>query len=187
VESAVGPGTFLIANPTLRDPNFLRTVVLLCEHSEQGSMGLIINRPSEVKLADALSTKVSPKSEERLFVGGPVQPDSLLVLHRLAKTVPGAKPIGDGMGFGGDMQALLELLAEPRDHAGDRVRVYAGYSGWGAGQLDQELEAGGWITCGAEARFVFDVESSRVWIEVLRSLGEEYAHLATMPLDPRVN
>lgn len=187
MEGAVGPGTFLIANPTLRDPNFLRTVVLLCEHNEQGSMGLIVNRPSEAKLADALSVTVPLKSEEHLFVGGPVQPDSLLVLHRVAKTIPGAKPIADGIAFGGDMEALLGLLAVPRNDTGDRVRVYAGYSGWGAGQLDQELEAGGWITCNAEARFVFDVEPSRVWIEVLRSLGEEYAHLATMPLDPRVN
>jgi putative transcriptional regulator len=186
VEGAVGPGTFLIANPTLRDPNFLRSVVLLCEHNEKGSMGLIVNRPSEAKLADALSVKLPLSPEDRLFVGGPVQPDALLVLHRIAKTIPGAQPICDGIALGGDMQALMDLLGTPRNSK-DKVRVYAGYSGWGAGQLDQELEAGGWITCSAEARFIFDFDPSQVWVEVLRSLGDEYVHLTTVPLDPRVN
>lgn len=184
---AVGPGTFLIASPTLRDSNFLRTVVLLCEHNERGSMGLIVNRPSEAKVADAVSgIEVPLPPEEQLFIGGPVQPEALLVLHRVAKPIPGEQPVCDGMALGGEMQALIQLIADPRG-PDDRVRVYAGYAGWGAGQLDGELEAGGWITCSAAARFVFDVEPAQVWAEVLSSLGEEYAYLTRVPLDPRVN
>jgi putative transcriptional regulator len=187
VSQQVGPGTFLIANPTLRDPNFVRTVVLLCEHGEQGSMGLVINRPSEVKLVDALA-EVSPlpPPEEILFLGGPVQREALLVLHRVATPIPGAQTVCGGIKLGGDMQTLLDLLAGTRGPE-DRVRVYAGYAGWGEGQLEEELSIGSWVTCPAEPQFVFDAESSPLWANVLRSLGEEYAYLVNMPLDPRVN
>jgi putative transcriptional regulator len=183
----VGPGTFLIASPTLLDPNFQRTVVLMCEHNERGSMGLVINRRSDVALAEALAgVEIALPPDEHLFLGGPVQRDVLLVLHRTARLVPGAQPVKDGIALGGDMQVLLALLGAGRG-GGDRVRVYAGYAGWGVGQLARELESGSWVTCPAAARFVFDVAPSEVWAEVLRSLGPDYARLATVPLDPRVN
>lgn len=185
--SEVGPGTFLIASPVLSDPNFARSVVLLCEHNERGSMGLVVNRPTDAKLVDVVSgISVPLPPEERVYYGGPVQPEALLVLHRVAKSITGEQAIAAGMALGGDMQELIQLMVDPREPE-DRVRVYAGYAGWGAGQLESELLQGGWITCSADARFVFDIESSEVWAEVLRSLGSEYAYLVNMPLDPRVN
>jgi putative transcriptional regulator len=187
VSQAVGPGTFLIANPTLGDPNFVRTVVLLCEHNDKGSMGLVINRPSEIRLVDALGdASPLPPPEEILYLGGPVQRDALLVLHRAAKAIPGAQAIRDGISLGGDMQTLLDLLASKRQ-TGDRVRVYAGYAGWGEGQLDEELGTGSWIVCPAKGHFVFDAEPDTLWEEIIRSLGSEYAYLMSMPVDPRVN
>jgi putative transcriptional regulator len=179
----VGPGTFLIASPLLRDPNFHRTVVLLCEHEEdEGSMGVIVNRPGDRMLEEALSG-VEPHASQRLWLGGPVQPDAVLVLHRKPE-LPGARLIVDGMAMGGDDAVLLDLLraADPR-----RARVFSGYAGWGAGQLGAELEQRSWITCTAQARFVFDTEAGDVWSAVLRSLGPRYAYLADLPADPRVN
>ena len=148
----LGTGIFLIASPTLRDPNFSRTVVLLCEHDEQG----------------------------------PVQREIVVVLHRGAPGIEGARPIADGLALGGDQEALLEFLRGPGS-AAEGVRVYSGYAGWGAGQLEDEMQAKSWITCPARASFVFAADPSLVWGEVLRSLGPRYAYLARVPLDPRVN
>ncbi len=179
----VGPGTFLIASPLLRDPNFHRTVVLLCEHEDdEGSMGIVVNRPDDRTLQEALGG-VEPHPSQRLWIGGPVQRDAILVLHRKPE-LPGARLIVDGMAMGGDDEVLLDLLRESNPH---RARVFSGYAGWGAGQLSAELEQRSWITCTAHARFIFDTEAGDVWSAVLRSLGSRYAYLADLPADPRVN
>jgi len=188
----VEPGTFLVASPTLQDPNFARTVVLICEHSDQGSMGLVINRPSEVGLKEALAGVAPPPlPEARLFLGGPVQRQALLVLHRIAAAVAGAQDVVDGISIGGDMQQLLaaltELTAIPATTPPAEIRFYAGYAGWGAGQLDAELESGSWITCPGTAAHVFTADCELLWERVLRELGPEYARLTTVPPDPRVN
>ena len=194
----VQPGTLLIASPTLQDPNFARTVVLICEHSDQGSMGLVVNRPSEVALSEALAGVAPPPlPEARLFLGGPVQRQALLVLHRIPTAVPGAQDVAGGISIGGDMQALLAALAEAtaRERGGEsaadppsaEIRFYAGYAGWGAGQLAAELESGSWITCPATADHVFASDCEALWERALRELGPDYARLITVPLDPRVN
>jgi len=183
VQHAVGPGTLLIASPTLRDPNFSRTVVLLCEHDdEEGSMGLVVNRPLGTALDDVV-TDLPPRPGQVLFYGGPVQRDIVLVLHHAAD-IEGARAVGGGMELGGEAEQILDLLRGPR-HA--RARVFSGYSGWGAGQLHAELESGSWITCPATTHFVFEVEPEAMWEEILRSLGPRYAYLTSVPLDPRVN
>jgi putative transcriptional regulator len=183
VQAKVEPGTFLIASPILRDPNFARTVVLLCEHDdEEGSMGLVINRRTEVTLDRAVDG-VAEKPEQHLWYGGPVQRDVVLVLHR-EQDVEGARRVVDGMSLGGEPDRILEMLRGPR--CGD-VRVFSGYSGWGAGQLRDELESGSWIVSPALARIIFETDADAIWTTVLRSLGPRYAYLAGLPLDPRVN
>lgn len=183
VKTEVGSGAFLIASPTLRDPNFSRTVVLLCEHDdEEGSMGLVVNRPTTV-LLDQTVEGLDATTAQPLFYGGPVQRDIVVVLHWDAD-VPGAHAICDGMALGGEAEHLLALLRGPESH---RVRVLSGYSGWGAGQLHNELEVGSWIVCPARARFVFESDPADMWAKVLRSLGPRYELLTRVPLDPRVN
>jgi putative transcriptional regulator len=183
VHSEVGRGSFLIAHPTLRDPNFSRTVVLLCEHdAEEGSMGLVVNRPTEVRLGDTIEG-LDPADPQPLFYGGPVQRDIVVVLHHDA-AVPDAHEVCDGMALGGDAESIITLL---HDTERRRVRVFAGYSGWGAGQLQGELETGSWIICPARARFVFENDPATLWADILRSLGPRYEILTRVPLDPRVN
>jgi len=192
----VQPGTLLIASPTLQDPNFARTVVLICEHSDQGSMGLVVNRPSEVALSEALAGVAPPPlPEARLFLGGPVQRQALLVLHRIPTAIPGAQDVAFGISIGGDMRELLAALVEATGGGGQdagekppvEIRFYAGYAGWGAGQLAAELESGSWITCPGTAEHVFASDCAALWERVLRELGPDYARLITVPLDPRVN
>jgi putative transcriptional regulator len=178
-------GRFLIANPTLRDPNFSRTVVLLCEHGDEGSMGVIINRPTEHTLTEAI-TGVPEKATQRLYWGGPVQQRMVLVLHRHADDAPGTAPVSGGMALGTDHKALIRLLESLPDPA-RHVRVYSGYAGWAAGQLDAEMQQRSWIVASADPSLVFDVEPDKVWRRALQQLGPRYAHLTTMPADPRVN
>jgi putative transcriptional regulator len=183
VKHPVGSGTFLIASPLLQDPNFNRTVVLLCEHDDdEGSMGLVVNRPLEVALDEAIEG-IEPRPEQRLFFGGPVQREIVLVLHR-DSTIDGARAIVDGMELGGDPEQILSALHHESNR---KIRVFSGYAGWGAGQLRAELDSGSWVACPASARFVFDVEPDAIWAELLRSLGPRYAYLLTLPNDPRVN
>jgi len=182
MKHAVGAGSFLIASPTLRDPNFARTVVLLCEHGDTGSMGIVINRPSEVTLSDAIQG-LEDAPTAHLFVGGPMQSHAVLVLHRGA-AVPEARAVADDIAIGGDETDLLALMRAPRNAA---VRVYNGYAGWGAGQLDGELAEGSWLACAAHAPLIFDLDPSDVWSAAVRALGPKFAYLLDLPLDPRVN
>ncbi|MFQ5600420.1 MAG: YqgE/AlgH family protein [Candidatus Krumholzibacteriia bacterium] len=178
-------GCFLIANPTLRDPNFSRTVVLLCEHGEQGSMGLVVNRPTEHTLAEAL-TGMPPGASQRLYWGGPVQQRMVLALHRDMLDTPGSKEIVDGMALGSDSEKLIHVL-ETADDPSRRVRVFSGYAGWGAGQLEGEMREHSWLVCPGNAGLVFSREPQAVWAQALRSMGPRYSYLATIPPDPRVN
>jgi putative transcriptional regulator len=183
VSHRIESGSFLIATPTLRDPNFARSIVLLCEHDvDEGSMGLVVNRPSDMTLAETLH-RIGPHPRQSLWIGGPVQRDIVLVLHRDA-TVRGARQVCDGMGLGGEEDDIVELVRSPGP---SRVRVFSGYAGWGRGQLAEEFKTGSWISCPASAQFVFDTPPDEMWERVLRSLGPQYAYLTQVPLDPRVN
>lgn len=178
-------GCFLIANPSLRDPNFCRTVVLLCEHGEEGSMGLVINRPTEYSLEEALSG-LDLGTDQRLWWGGPVQNQVALVLHRDVAGASGAREVVGGIGLVADTDSL-QLLLRDSSPLERQVRVFSGYAGWGSGQLLDEMREGSWFVAPVRADLVFDFEPENVWAEALKLLGARYEFLATMPLDPRVN
>ena len=183
-EITPGPGVLLIAPPVLSDPNFRRTVVLLCEHGDAGSFGLILNRLLTLQLGDVLDS-LSGRLEP-LWLGGPVQPSTLHFLHRHGGEVEGAVPVFEDVCWGGhfdDVQGLLRRSAT----AASRLRFFLGYAGWIPGQLEAEIEGGGWILAPAETGFVFPEDADKLWSMVLRSLGGEYALIANFPEDPRLN
>jgi len=173
-------GSLLIAAPQLLDPNFRRTVVLIADHGDEGAMGVILNRPSGMTVADAapeLEPLVGP--EAPIFAGGPVQPTSGVVL---AEVTEADEPVfGDVVLVPG-----IAELADVIDGAGS-VRVFAGYAGWGAGQLDGELEREDWILEPAQPSDVFNDQPDTLWAEVLERKGGQYALLARMPEDPSQN
>ena len=135
-------GTFLIAAPSLYDPNFRQTVVLLCEHNDKGSMGLVINRPTELVLTEALRQLALPDRDDVIYRGGPVQPDHLLILIRSDQSPSSAHHVFGAVYLGADVPTLQSLAARntgddaPAAPANAAFRGYAGYTGWGAGQLD---------------------------------------------------
>lgn len=176
-------GQLLLASPALADPNFRRTVVLIGAHSEDGAMGVVLNRPSPVTVGEAVpQLEPAVDDHDTVYLGGPVQPDSIVLLGEFLDPSPAGLLVLGRIGFPAPEAGLEELAA-----ATARRRVYAGYAGWGEGQLDAELEQGDWIPHPARPDDVFTESPESLWVEVLERKGGSYALLARMPLDPSVN
>jgi putative transcriptional regulator len=176
-------GKLLLASPTLADPNFARTVVLVAEHSEEGAMGLVLNRPAEATVAEAApELEELVDGEEPLFVGGPVQPTAVIVLAAFADPDAAGLLIREDVGF---LSAQRDFAASRA--ATERVRVFAGHAGWGPGQLDDELEREDWIVEEPRPQEIFARDPGELWSSVLTRKGGTFALVARMPLDPSVN
>jgi putative transcriptional regulator len=183
----VTSGTFLVASPLLQDPNFARTVVLMCEHGPGGSWGLVVNRRTALTYGELLDDLPFPAaSSGPVYWGGPCEPSRMQVLHRLRRELPHETEICREVRLGIDADTFRRVVGEAL-LPGEALHAYVGHSGWGAGQLAAELASGSWIICSADPRFVFDTSPDDVWEAVLRSLGSSYARLAALPGDPRVN
>jgi putative transcriptional regulator len=175
-------GQLLIAVPALLDPNFRRTVVLIGEHNEEGALGLVLNRPSETTVDEAVpELTVLVEGLAQVHVGGPDQPSAIVVIAEFADPDRAGSLVLESIGF-------LPAEIDP-DELGEltRARVFAGYAGWGPGQLEGELEEGSWIVEPAIATDVFTLEPDELWSEVLRRKGGPYGVLALMPADPSLN
>jgi putative transcriptional regulator len=176
-------GQLLVAGPALLDPNFARSVVLIGDHDDEGALGVILNRALPVTVADAappLAALVDPA--ESLFQGGPVQPQSAVVLAEFERLEDAGLIAFDSIGF-----LMGEVDAEVAGRL-RRARVFAGYAGWGPGQLEAEVEEeGGWIVEPALPADPFTEEPEHLWSSILRRKGGQYGILATMPGDPSMN
>ena len=180
-------GRLLVAGPTLLDPNFVRTVVLLLDHDEEGTLGVVLNRPTTVPVASVLPGWADTVDDPPvLFDGGPVSADSALAVACVPESAE-EDPVGFRRLFGPtgmvDLDTPLEVLAP----AMTRMRVFAGYAGWGGGQLDAEIEEGSWHVVEAETADIFATAPEDLWRQVLRRQRGPLAWLATMPADPRRN
>jgi putative transcriptional regulator len=176
-------GQLLLASPALMDPNFKRAVVLIGVHSEEGAMGVVLNRPSEVTVGEAVpALEQVVQEQEPVYVGGPVQPSSIVFLAEFLDPTPAGLLVLGRIGFPAP-DADIDELAE----ATARRRVFAGYAGWGEGQLDAELDQGDWIADAAVPEDVFTEAPNELWSTVLNRKGGTYALIARMPADPSVN
>jgi len=175
-------GHLLVAGPGLVDPNFWRTVVLIGEHSEDGALGVILNRSSETTVEEAVP-ELAVLAEEMgvVHLGGPVQPSAIVVLADFVEPDEARSLVLDSIGFLVS-EVDPETLGELR-----RARVYAGYAGWGPGQLEEELDEGSWIVEPAVAEDVFTNDPDGLWSTVLRRKGGPFSVLASMPPDPNRN
>ena len=173
-------GRLVVATPTLADPNFEHTVVLLIEHGEDGSLGVVVNRPSEVAVADVLSGWSALVAQPaNVFVGGPVQRNALLAVGAVGQESDTVQLIAEGLG-------VIDLHADPDDLQAsvDRIRLFAGYAGWSPGQLEAEIEAGGWFVIEGRPDDVFAGEPEQLWRRVLIRQG---GFFRTIPDDPSLN
>jgi putative transcriptional regulator len=176
-------GQLLVASPALSDPNFARTVVAIANHDEDGALGIVLNRPSDTEVVEAVPELDGVvDGDEIVYVGGPVQPASIVVLAEFEDPAEAAFIVVGSIGLVSDRTGLDRL-----DEATARRRIYAGYAGWGPGQLEAEIEREDWIVEPARPEDVFAPDAFDLWGRVLDRKGGQFKLLARMPLDPSVN
>jgi len=180
----LAPGALLVAEPAMLDPNFKRAVILVCDHTEAGSFGLVLNRPSDLHLPEVLLEPVG--LDHPVFIGGPVQPDTLHFLHAYADEISEAVPVGGGIGWGGPFDEVAEQIRRGAFDP-DRFRFFAGYAGWGPDQLAGEVEDNSWILLPSDPTSVFATPPDRLWRSLIGGIGGEMALLVNYPDDPRSN
>jgi putative transcriptional regulator len=176
----IAPG-LLLAMPQLEDPNFVRSVVLMVEHNSEGSFGLILNRPSDLKVTEVLETlsiEWSGDDDEVVWSGGPVMPRTGWVLHEPTDLPPdeGRVDIVPGVVLSTSPEGLSALASSPPA----RMRFVLGFSGWGSSQLESELASGAWLAAEASAEIIFETPAEAMWETVLRSLGIDPATLVSV-------
>ena len=177
-------GCFLVSEPFLPDPNFERTVVLLCEHNADGSFGFVLNKASTVTLPDIMDEVDG--FDETVYIGGPVEQNTLHFIHK-ADYLEGGVEIADGVYWGGNFEQLL-ILINNKQIDPDDFRFFVGYSGWGPGQLSDELDADSWIVAHpATSELIFETDNTHLWKTVLNRLGGRFSIYSNYPTDPRLN
>ena len=160
-------GKFLVASKQLRDPHFFETVVLLLEYDSKGAMGLVINRPTTVKLSKVLpDIEGLQKRSDTIYLGGPVAKNQLMLLIRTSSPPEGSRLVFKDI-YLSSSQEIIEKMVDNPDTP-ERFRVYAGYAGWAPGQLDHEVSRGGWHILQADEESVFDKTPSQIWPELIR-------------------
>jgi putative transcriptional regulator len=178
------PGILLIADPFLKDPNFLRTVVFLCEHKEEGSFGFVLNRKYENTLDELI-----PELEGHqlpVYYGGPVQMDTIHFLHQYPDEIPGGMEVIKGVYWGGEFDAVINMI-KSEDIDFNKIRFYIGYSGWSNGQLNDEMTEKTWLTVEANRKLIFHRNYEEIWKDSLKHLGGDYEIMVNFPIDPQLN
>ena len=177
-------GVLLIADPFLKDPNFLRSVVFLCEHKEEGSIGFVLN-----KLLHNTIDELIPELEGfefPVYLGGPVQTDSLHFLHQYPNEIPGGQKVMDGVYWGGDFDILIQHIKSNTVNP-NKIKFFIGYSGWEADQLNAEIDEKTWLTVKATRKLLFLKKVSDTWKDSLKHLGGDFKILINYPIDPQLN
>jgi putative transcriptional regulator len=177
-------GKILISEPLLADNYFKRAVVLLAEHNDDGSFGIIMNKPIDNKFNEIVSD--FPDFGGRLFLGGPVSNSSLFFIHTLGEQVDNSLKIMDGLYWGGDIESVRELMTLKQIDA-NQIRFCIGYSGWSSHQLEEELERNSWLVSGLPADTLMNTDPDKLWEYALRKLGNDYSYWENFPTDPNLN
>lgn len=178
------PGILLIADPFLKDPNFLRTVVFLCEHKAEGSFGFVLNRQYENTLDELIPELEGYKVP--VYYGGPVQIDSIHFLHQYPDEIPGGQEVIKGVYWGGDFDAVVDLLKNKSIDI-NKIRFFIGYSGWSEDQLNNEMTEKTWLTVTATRKLIFHSNFNEIWKDALKHLGGDYEMMVNFPIDPQLN
>ena len=182
---APGTGTLLIAEPFLKDPNFMRTVILLCRQSEEeGCFGFVLNKTYPHTLNELV-----PELEGLdipVFIGGPVQADTLHYIHQCPDLLPGSLEVSENIYWGGNFETLKALL-QNNEIAPAKIKFFIGYSGWESGQLENEMKEKSWLTVNSTRNIVFDTPSDEIWKASLKHLGGSYEIMINFPTDPQLN
>lgn len=190
-------GQLLLSEPFMFDENFRRTVVLICEHSEEtGTVGLIVNKPVKLRLNEIIDE--FPPFKGKMFLGGPVGTDTIQFIHTVGDMMEGSIKIAEGLYWGGNFEQL-KILVEDGNKArkkegenvlritADDIHFYLGYSGWSQGQLEEELRNNSWIIADATQQYIFQIPPDNLWKEVMKNMGGVYDTMSGYPENPMLN
>lgn len=177
-------GKILISEPFLSDYYFKRSVVLLAEHNEDGTFGLILNKPVSIPFNDAI--KGFPPFNAKVFLGGPVKTDSLFFIHTLGDLIGESVEIMPGLFWGGDIETVKELIAINKVSPID-IKFFAGYSGWVSKQLEGELERNSWVVSMIKPEQIMLSDPDSLWSNSLKWLGGDYSYWTSFPQEPAMN
>jgi|ERR1043165_2123405 putative transcriptional regulator len=184
-DKGIRAGQLLLSEPFMFDENFRRTVVLVCEHTpENGTVGLILNKPINLRLNDVVEG--FPPFKAKIFLGGPVGTDTMQFLHCLGDKIENSLKLTDNLYWGGNFEQLKTMMAEGLIGA-DEVRFFLGYSGWSPGQLEEELKDNAWIITDATHEHIFETPFDSLWKETMKNMGGIYHTMATYPENPTLN
>lgn len=178
-------GKLLIAEPFMLDPEFKRSVILITEYAEEGVVGFVLNHESGLYINDAVID--FPETDTKLFTGGPCNNERLHFLHRCPEKIPDGLPVGNGIFWGGDFEAVktmfqLNLITT------NEIKFFLGYSGWGVEQLNNELNLNTWIVSDQyDNNLIFNDKEENLWKKAVKNLGGRYAHIINFPSNPQLN
>ena len=177
-------GKVLIAEPFLNDTYFKRSVVFITEHNSEGSVGFVLNKPVELKVQDVIQN--FPYIEAGISIGGPVNTNTLHYIHTLGDVIPDSVRVLDNVFWGGDFNALKELIARGKVRK-DQIRFFLGYSGWVALQLENELKESAWLVAEINAELIMKGEEVGFWNQILEKMDNKYQVWANFPENPGLN
>ena len=177
-------GKILISEPFLNDPNFKRTIILLTEHGDDGSVGFVMNKPTDYRIHEVIED--FPEFDSVVYYGGPVQLNTLQFIYRGENVIEGSIEISPGLYWGGSFDILKALITSNAVEASD-FRFFLGYSGWIEGQIEDELKLNSWIVSDTTIENIFSDEPDKLWRETLKGMGKKFAILASFPENPSVN
>jgi putative transcriptional regulator len=180
----VKAGTILIAEPFMLDSPFKRSVVLICEHREDGTVGFILNKTIDMKIEDLIGD--FPEFDAPVYYGGPVATDTIHYIHNVGDLLDNSNEVTRGVYWGGDFEKL-KFLVNSKLIKPENIKFFIGYSGWSGGQLDDELKEGTWITDHMYANYAFKDDKDSLWSRVLNNKGDAYTVIAQMPESPSFN
>jgi len=177
-------GRLLLSEPFMGDYYFGRSVILLAEHNDEGTVGVILNKPATAGFNEVL--KDFPEFDAPIYIGGPVETNSLFYIHLLGEQIEDSVEIRDGVFWGGDIEAIKEMILlkmiDPKD-----IRFYIGYSGWGKDQLKSELKRNSWLVSPADRTSIFNTDPLAMWSKFIDTMGNEYRYWNKFPIDPNMN
>lgn len=187
IKNSIEPkkGTILLSEPFLQDEFFTRSVILLCEHNQAGSLGFVLNNYVDLNLG-AIDESLN-NLNVKISIGGPVKPQNLFFVHTLGKQIKGSYPVVDGLYVGGNQQQLFDAIRE-NPATINQIRFFLGYSGWDDGQLQMELNENSWVVVDKiDINQIMNTNNHQIWKDIMQTQGEKYKLMSKFPIDPRLN
>ena len=171
-------GQILLAEPFMVDPNFRRSVVLLCEHEKEGSLGFILNKILDIKINELITD--FPEFEANIYYGGPVQTDTIHYVHNVHNLLKDSQKVSKGVFWGGDFEKL-KFLVDSNMITPDNIRFFVGYSGWSEDQLKEEIGIGSWVPAEMDSKYLFKSKHTNLWEKVMKKKGDIFSVISQVP------